>query len=51
MPPPTSHMLHSVIICPIQVVRALSMSIDRILKTRLLYGALNSSWNQLGHGK
>ena len=44
------HMLHLVIICLTQVARAHSMSIDGNMKTRLLYGALHSSWSQFGLG-
>ena len=46
----TSHMLRLVIICSIQVSRAHSMSINRNVKTRLLYGALHSSCNQFDIG-
>ena len=46
----TSHMLHLLIICSIQVARAHSMSIDKNMKTRLLYGALHSSYNRFDIG-
>ena len=42
-------MLHLVIICLIQVARVRSMSIDRNMKTSLLYGALRSLYNQFGN--
>ena len=45
----TSHMLHLVIICSIQVARVHSMSIKRNIKTSLLYGALHSLYNQFGN--
>ena len=45
----TSHMLHLVIICSIQVARVHSMSINRNMKTGLLYGALPSLYNQFGN--
>ena len=46
----TSPMLHLVITCSIQVARAHSMSIDRNMKTRLLYEALHLSCNHFGFG-
>ena len=45
----TSHMLHLVIICSIQIARVHSMSIYKNLKTSLLYGAFNSLYNQFGN--
>ena len=45
----TLHMLHLVIICSIQADRVHSMSIDRNMKTSLLYGALHSLYNQFGN--
>ena len=44
----TSRMLHLVIICSTQVVRAHSMSIDRNMKTKSLYGALRSLCKRFG---
>ena len=40
--PHFAHASFLVIICPIQVARAHSVSIDRNMRTRLLYGALHS---------
>ena len=45
-----SHMLHLVIICSIQVAQVHSMSTNRNIKTSLLYGALDSLFNQFGPG-
>ena len=45
----TSHMLHLVIICSIQVARVHSMSIERNMETSLLSGALHSLYNQFGN--
>ena len=45
----TSHMLHLVIICSIQIAQVHSMSIYKNIKTSLLYGAFNSLYNQFGN--
>ena len=46
----TSHMLHLVIICSIQLARAHSISINWNMKPRLLYGALHLLCNRFGLG-